>query len=200
MGIYDQKPDGWSNNVQTPTPEKPWFIILGIIAIVFIFVQLGKGDNATPTDGTPSGDASTSKPSTKSEKSDDKLTLGSTFTFSDLEITVGTELSFDKVDNQFSEQHKATVVVLPLSVKNIDDESNGLSSLTYTFYNPDGVELTGVDHLFEGNGFTEGWKIRPGATKEVELQFLYEEDGEYQMVIKKIFGKETVLYIPVKKP
>ena len=44
-----------------------------------------------------------------------ELTLGSTFEFDGLEITVGKEISFDTLKNQFSDKNGSTVVRIPLT-------------------------------------------------------------------------------------
>lgn len=126
-----------------------------------------------------------------------ELSFGSTFTFDGLEITIGEGVKWVKVDNRFSDKDGSNVAELPITVKNISDESHGLNSFSYTFYGPDGTELDSVFSYFDNDVFSAG-DMRPGASMQTYLHLLYTTEGDYYIEFDDYSDKYEVK-IPLKK-
>ena len=90
-----------------------------------------------------------------------ELTLGSTFEFDDLEITVGKEISFDTLKNQFSDKDGSTVVRIPLTIKNLKDEEHHLNMFFVKIFGSKGTETDKCDSYFD-DGMNYGNSYRGG--------------------------------------
>lgn len=104
-------------------------------------------------------------------------TFGSTVVCDGFEITFGTEVSWVVVDNEYSDYHNADVIAIPVSVKNIGEESDYPYGF-FDFFNPDGNEIDSVHNYFDDDIFEMG-KLRPGASSDAVVHILYEGDGDY---------------------
>ena len=111
------------------------------------------------------------------EKSKD-LTFGDTFTFDDLEITISDQINWVKLDNQFSENNGADVIEIPVTIKNLKDQTHGLNAFYYNFYGPDGNKLDSVFSYFDNDVFSAG-DMRSGSTQNTYFHLLYAGDGDY---------------------
>jgi hypothetical protein len=109
------------------------------------------------------------------------LTLGDSFEFSgssgEVEISFGTNISWTTVDNTWSQHHGAIVFSVPISVTNIGTETAGLNLFDFSLFGADGLQLSSVSSM-DGDIAWEG-NMRPGATQEGYLHFLYVGDGQY---------------------
>ncbi len=148
----------------------------------------------------PQPDSNSSDPQSSSDSSEptDEITLGSTFAFNDLEITVGTEIGWDVIKNQFANENGRDVIVVPLTVTNLSDETNMLNIFSISEYSPSGQELEQIGTYFENDVFSMG-KLRPGATGKTNLHILYDSDGDYYLEFGLFLGKAIEVKIPVKK-
>ena len=104
--------------------------------------------------------------------------LGETFTFDDLEITLGKDISFTKIKNEYSEHNGKTVVKLPITVKNLKDETHGLNMFYYKVYGANGSEASTVTTYFD-DGVDDAGDLRSGASYTKYMYFLYDADGQY---------------------
>jgi hypothetical protein len=129
--------------------------------------------------------------------SEAELTLGSTFNFDDLEITIGESLNWVKLTNSYSEYNNADVIEIPIKVKNLKDETHGLSFVYCSFYGSKGTKLEDVGAYFDNDAFKAN-KMRTGATREAHMHILYDGDGDYFLEIDNISDKFEIK-IPVKK-
>ena len=137
--------------------------------------------------------------STDNESSSDKLVgLGETFTFDDLEITLENNISFTKIDNEFSEYNGQDVVKLPITVKNIKDETHSLNMFYYSIYGSKGTELSTVSSYFDDSVDFAG-DLRSGASYTKYLYFLYDGNGKYAIEFSEIFGAKTTVEFDVNK-
>lgn len=107
-----------------------------------------------------------------------ELTLGSTFEFDDLEITVGKEISFDTLKNQFSDKDGSTVVRIPLTIKNLKDEEHHLNMFFVKIFGSKGTETEKCDSYFD-DGMSFAGDLRSGASYEIALYCIYDGDGTY---------------------
>lgn len=122
---------------------------------------------------------------------DKKYSLGETFTFDDLEITLGDKITFTKVKNQFSEHNKKSVVKVPITVKNVKDETHSLNMFYYKRYGSQGVELDDVSAYFDDSVDYAG-DLRTGASYTKYLYLLYDGDGTYAIEFDNWTTKITV--------
>lgn len=74
--------------------------------------------------------------------------LGDTFTFDDLEITMGTEITFVTLDNQYSDLNGSTIAKIPVTVKNLKDETYILNLFYINIFGSQGRELESVSSYF----------------------------------------------------
>lgn len=125
------------------------------------------------------------------------LSLGSSFDFDDLTITIGDSYTFTTVKNQFSEYNKSTVIRVPVTVKNNKDESHQLNMFYYKFYGPQGVELNNVSSYFDDE---VGWagEMRSGASYTKAFYILYDGNGTYAIEFNN-WSDEFVVEFEVNK-
>jgi hypothetical protein len=126
------------------------------------------------------------------------LTFNQSFAFDGLEITCSDAVRWEYIDNEFSDHHMADVFAVPVTIKNIGRESNGLNLLYYTKYGPDGLELDNISFYFDSDLHSSG-DIRPGATMTGDMYFLYNGDGDYYVEFENFLDKKELL-LPIKKP
>ena len=62
---------------------------------------------------------------------DSTCSVNKPFKFDDLEITISDKYSFDTIDNEFSEYDNQTVIKLPVTIKNLKDETHSLNMFYY---------------------------------------------------------------------
>lgn len=125
------------------------------------------------------------------------FTLGETFTFDNLEFSMGTSVEFTTIDNEFSDYYECDIIKIPVTIKNIGSKSNSLSSLDFSVYSPNNKELSSVYSYFD-DGL--GWNtpdILPNASYIKYFYCPYENDGIYKI----LFGflkTELTVEIPVQ--
>lgn len=132
--------------------------------------------------------------STKDNKS---IGLGETFIFDELEITLGKDISFTKIDNEYSDYYGKTVVKLPITVKNLKDETHSLNMFYYNVFGASGTETKSVTIYFD-DGIDEAGDLRTGASYTKYMYFIYDQDGEYAIEFDDFVSKVTVEF-DVKK-
>lgn len=123
--------------------------------------------------------------------------LGDTFTFDDLEITIGTEIAFAKIENEFSEDNGKEVVKLPVTVKNIKDETHSLNMFYYKVFGATGTEANNAFAYFD-DSVDEAGEIRSGGSYTKYMYFIYDTDGTYAIEFDNWSEKVTVEF-EVKK-
>jgi len=70
------------------------------------------------------------------------------------------------------------VIGIPVTLKNIGDETGKLSSASYKFFGPDGTEVDGARGLRDYDIWSQG-DMRPQATQDGYFVIEYAGDGEY---------------------
>lgn len=117
--------------------------------------------------------------------------LGDTFTFSNLEITLGNDYSFTTVDNEYSDNYGDDVVRLSITVKNLKNETNGLNMFNYKIFGSKGTEVKEMNYYFDDN-IDEAGDLRSGASYTKYMYFLYDGDGKYAIEFDNWIKKTTV--------
>lgn len=128
------------------------------------------------------------------------LTFGDTVVFDDLEITLSNNITWTKLDNQFSDFDGADVIKIPVTIKNVGDETNGLNMFYCSFYGPDGNKLD-IMHMYfsDDNDVLTAGDMRPGATQQKYFHVLYNGDGDYYLELSQGFGKKVEIKLPIEK-
>ncbi len=104
--------------------------------------------------------------------------LGETFTFDDLEITLGSDISFTTIKNEYSEHNGKDVIKLPITVKNLKDETHGLNMFNYKVYGSQGAEADTVSSYFD-DAVDYAGDLRSGASYTKYMYFIYDGNGQY---------------------
>ena len=153
------------------------------------------GDNsASPLSDTPASLA----PSSESSTSTVAKTFGDIIEFDDLEIVFSSNITWTTVSNQFSDKNGMDVFLVPLTIKNVKDETHGLNMFYYDIYGSQGTKLDSVGSFFD-NEVSSAGNMRSGATQEVVMAFLYDGDGEYFVEFSQLFGDTIEVKLPIEK-
>lgn len=130
------------------------------------------------------------------------FTFGSTFVFNDLEITIGNaeDITWSTIDNQFSDKNGADVIVLPVTVKNLKDESHRLNMFYYKFYGSAGTEIKSVGTYFFDSDIGYAGDMRSGASITSAFHIVYDGDGDYYIEFNRSFAtKKIEVKLPITK-
>lgn len=123
--------------------------------------------------------------------------LGETFTFDDLEITLGNDISFTTINNEFSEDNGKAVVRIPITVKNLKSETHSLNMFYFKAFGANGTELGDESAYFDDSVDFAG-ELRSGSSYTKYLYYLYDADGKYAIEFDDWSTKVTVEF-DVKK-
>ncbi len=132
----------------------------------------------------------------KAETKSTTPTLGSTIEFSGLSIELGSELQTTTVDNQFSDHYGETVLYIPVKITNNGSDSGKLNMYAVKAFGSKGTELDTIFTYFNDDARMAG-DMRPGASQEANLYFLYDGDGTYYLDFG-FYKTEVEVEIPVK--
>lgn len=146
------------------------------------------------TNSTTDNDIQSISNSNTNKQKSDEYTLNKSFIFDNLEIKLGSNVQWDKIDNHYSKQNGATVFKIPMAVKNIGIENNKLSSLNYSQFGSKGVEQENIEAHFDDSGLYSA-QLRPNASQNIFMYFLYDGDGDYYVR----FNNNIEIKIPVKR-
>ena len=103
----------------------------------------------------------------------DELTFGSIFVVNDIEVRIGTVFS-----GYTSEFWQATFVQVPITLRNLRNESHRLVS-RITVFGPDGTEVGLADSHVLPNNFSEIGNMRSGVETTAYMYFRYRGNGDY---------------------
>lgn len=166
-------------------------VISAIVIIIYAIMMFFAGTMVTyfknmATDGV------------KNSIINERNSVNKAFEFEDLEITVSDTYTFDTIDNSFSEYNGRTVIVIPVTVKNIDDEENGLNMFYYNFYSPSGTRLNSVSSYFYDNSIDFADDLQPNESYTKNFYVLYDGDGTYTIEFNN-YEDQIKIELDVKK-
>lgn len=124
-------------------------------------------------------------------QSKNTYTFNETFEFDDLNITIGSDYTFTTVSNKYSDYYNKAVIKLPITIKNISNETHGLNMFYYDIYGSQGTEVKDVNSYFDENVDYAG-DLRSGAEYTKYLYIVYDGDGLYTIEFDKWDNKITV--------
>lgn len=172
--------------------------IIALLILPFIFVS-NTADKAVDLQKGIINEIQKEIDTTKddTDQNTDEYTFDQPFTFGDLEITISSNYTWTKVDNQFSEHNGADVIEIPITIVNKGNETSGLNMVFYSLFGSTGTELEDLSFYFDNNVVLAG-EIRPGATQNSYLHFLYDGDGKYYIEFDN-YVDEVEVALPIKK-
>ena len=173
-------------------------LLLVLCCILALFTLVGCDESDT-TDSTVGVTENATEPTEAAEEpASAAISFGDTFTFDDLDITFLNDVTWSSVDNQFSDHDGDAVFLVPLTITNNSDETTGLNMFSYSQYGPDGTQIDSVSAYFMDEDVDFAGDMRPGATQESKMAFLYVGDGDY-VIEFGIFGTSVEVILPITK-
>lgn len=118
--------------------------------------------------------------------------IGKAFKFDNFEITVGEDITFTTVDNQFSDAFGKDIIRIPLTIKNVGESSDHISSYDYKVFGPNGTEIDDVDIYFEDDSMFLPGDLRPGASYTKYAYHVFDGNGTYAIEFSDWDEKVTV--------
>ena len=181
------------NNTNKKKKKMPtWAIVLIVIVSIGILgVILSRGEENKDNDNDNINETTNKTETTKYE-------VNKPFEFDNLEITIGNEISFVKVDNQFSEHDGKDVVKVPITVKNKKDKSHNLNMFYLKIFGSKGTELDSITAYFMEDDVDFAGELMPEASYTKYLHFLYDGDGVYTIKFDN-YSKEIEFKLNIKK-
>jgi len=180
---------------------KPTIIIAPIVIIVAALALIFGGDNeqAPPTEPVTAGVSPTVPLADSTDAAQDNddsdqtvFGLGDTFRFNGssgyIELTFEPNFTFAFIDNQFSENNGEEVIVIPVTMTNVGDETGRLNMFDVTIFGSNGSSLNSVDAHFTANSILWGNDLRTGASVSSYFHVLYDGSGEYVVEFASGFG------------
>lgn len=147
-------------------------------------------DNANNVTSNSQSDDFNTKTATVS-KEKDNYAVDKMFVFDDLEITISSDYSFTTVNNQFSEYNGQDVIKIPVTIKNIKDETHSLNMFFYELYGSQGTQLSDVSSYFDDCIDFAG-DMRTGASYTKYFYLIYDGDGLYTIEFDNYSQKITI--------
>lgn len=164
-------------------------ILMGVMIVAMLFgCGIRKAETPMPQVGNNEPIVQDEPETTTTEVA--KNTFGSTIVFDDFEITFGTDYHFETISNEYSDYNGRSVVVLPVNVKNIGDETHSMNMFFYKFFGSQGTELEMVStyFMFDGADVVDfKGELRPGSSYDSNFYFLYDGDGTYYIEFDDFF-------------
>jgi hypothetical protein len=151
-------------------------ILINIIAFTHGFVSAI--NNAIENSNYNNSSSSDYEDTTTTDDNGNKYKLNSAFTFDDLEITIKDEYSFDTINNKYSENYGQTVVKIPITIKNLKNETHSLNLFYISFFGSQGAETDSIWFYFD-DAVENAGDLRTGASYTKYLYLLYDGDGTY---------------------
>ena len=144
-------------------------ILSVMLVLVFAFCAIASGSKKEDKSGNNNTTAETTQ----------KLSLGSKFTFDQLEVTVGTDLKKGTVDNSFSDKQGQDYIIVPLHITNLSNENHGLSYLYVKAFGSKGTKADIYYYYEDDADISKAGELRSGASNDINVKIMYDGDGTY---------------------
>lgn len=177
---------------QSKISKKAKIIISIVVALIILGLVFGGNNDEQDKENTTTNEANQNQSSTETSYS-----FNETFEFDNLEITIGSSYIITKVNNEYSDYHQKDVVKLPITIKNLKNETHSLNMFYYNIFGSTGTEVESTWIYFDDSIENAG-ELRSGASYTKYLYFLYDGDGTYAIEFDDIWNKKTV-EIEIKK-
>lgn len=154
-------------------------IIWNILVLVFIFSVLGLSFNAILNNPEVTKEI---KETTKEVTKDNKkkvYTIDEDFTFDNLKLNISSTYEIITITDEYSSYKGTKLIKMPISIKNVGEESNKLNSYYLKIYGPDGTEQEQNYSYEYDDGLGMAGDLRQDASYTKYLYFEYKGTGEY---------------------
>lgn len=119
------------------------------------------------------------KESSNQESETENENTSNSIIFNGMEITPKTESASLVLDEkEYSDHYQEKVIVYPLVIKNVGNETNSLNHYFAHYYGSQGKEMDMLYFDFD-DGFDIYTSLRPGASIEGNFYMLYDGNGDY---------------------
>lgn len=122
-----------------------------------------------------------------------EFSLGESFVFDDLEITILDDISWGIIDSRWSNHDGEDYFYLPVTVTNIGSSSNSFP-WNVTFFGSRGLEIDGIARDVDADDITRSGDIRAGATLEGYIHILFDGNGEYVIEFSDWNDEASVIF------
>lgn len=123
--------------------------------------------------------------------------LDKAFTFDDLEIIVSSKISIVKNNDEYSDNYGKNVVKIPITVKNLKNETHSLNMFYFKIFGSKGIEVNDEADSFDDSIDYAG-ELRKGASYTRYFYYLYDGDGTYTIEFDD-FSQKIDIDFEVKK-
>ena len=120
--------------------------------------------------------------------------LGEMFEFYELEITIGDDISWGRINAYWTENEGVYYFYLPVTFTNIGETSDGLSRWDFDIFGPNGISLEEIDWYVDGPSIETSRDVRPGMTMETYLHILFDGDGEYIIELHGMYTMTSITF------
>lgn len=127
------------------------------------------------------------------------VSFGDTFVFEEMEITFNRPYGFVTINNRFSRDDGADVIKIPVTIRNVSDSSQGLSSFWFTQFGSEGIQSSSSIRAYFDNDIASG-QLQPGATRTAYMYMLYDGDGDYVIEFSRFRTDTVIVRLPIVKP
>lgn len=138
---------------------------------------------------SPQQTAVAQKPSLSSEGT--TVQTNTLFEFDYLELRLGTDKQWAKVENNYSDVDGSEVFKLPIRIHNISNKSHRLSRSHVKVYGPQGRELKDVNTYFN-DSFSKSGSIKSGSAIDSSIYAIYDGPGVYTFEFDNRYVKKEV--------
>lgn len=177
----------------------------GILALTLAFSLMAaslvgcSSSETSSNQNTPAqSNSNMASPEAPEETQSAELTFDTPFEFDDLTITLGSAISEEVLENQFSDHDGSKVIGIPITIANNSSETHGLNMFYYKAYSPNGTELNDISSYFMDNDVAWAGDTRSGATLESTLHILYDGNGDYYLEFAKPLGETIEVKLPIE--
>lgn len=162
------------------------FLVLVVCCLCLVGCDSEK-DNQSVSESNNSSQNQSSQ-SNQNNGSKKEYKLNEPFKFDDLEITISSNYEFSSIDNEYSEHNNNPVVKIPVTVKNLKNETHSLNMFYYTFLGSKGTELDNVSSYFD-DCIDHAGDLRQDASYTKYFYLLYDGDGTYTIEFDNFHNK-----------
>lgn len=174
-------------------------VVFALLACILFVSGCGsKDEEESSKKDTPQNESSQAEESERSEEKNDELTFDEPFEFDGFELTISSDIEWTSIENQFSENNGADVILVPIHIKNISGETKSFNMFYLTLFGSSGVELENVDAYFDNTLGYGSSSLRDGVETDSTLALLYDGDGDYYIEFSDFFDKLEVK-LPISK-
>jgi ankyrin repeat protein len=159
------------------------------------------GGQVTPQSGTaPASATFETTPSLApiATLTDNAYTFGSKVPFAGFTITFSSTVKWTRVNNSLSTLNGAVIVGIPVTVKNVSDQTATLNMFSYKVFGSQGTTLRSVNAFFEDNIDFMG-ALRPGASKTSMLYMPFDGNGNYYVAFDE-YPEKLEVKLPIRSP